>query len=245
MYQHYIFTATSYTRHKRAAYDLVLTEEQLDQAQGIGAEIEQRNIHSIPTSLHVKEIDSPSIEALKKTDPYFKNVYFCSSVDEFMKYVEADLELNSVDVAKYILSLLDTSKLKLQKLVCLSYAAYLQKTGKSLFTDKIYTFQYGPVAKDLYDATKKFKDEYLRNLLISDFDDHTFVQMDCRFARAEDGFLKTQVIQEVLNKFGSMSAKELVDFTHRDGSPWSVAYDKTSWKEITDNLILSGNDSLI
>ncbi len=239
MYRHYIFTATSYTKHRRVAIEVVVGEcEQNQHAKEVHREIMGRNIHSVPVSLHVKDLASAETEDVKKSDPYFEKVYFCKSVDEFMEYVNADLQLSSIDIAAYILSRMDAGKLKLQKLVYLCYEAYLKQTGQQLFDDGIYAFQYGPVAEDFYYQTRDYKDEDLRDKLITDFDDHTPTVKDCRMARAEDGLTKMAVIKEVLQKYGDLSAHELVALTHQPGTAWETAYDGTTWKRIPDSLIL-------
>lgn len=239
MYFHYIFTATSYTRHKRAAYDLVLQKDQIYQAKSVRQEIKNRNIYSIPTSLHIKEIDSAKSEDLMKEDPYFEGIHFCKSLDEFMEFLQADLDLSSSDIGKYILSRIDGTKLKIQKLLYLCYRRYFKKKNQPLFTDKIYAFEYSPIAEDFYNLTKDYHDELMRDKIIPDFDSHTPIQQDCRIARAQDGLLKFQVILDVLDEYGEMSAAELVDLTHQPDSAWSCTYDGRPWREIPDSVILN------
>lgn len=239
MYFHYIFTATSYTRHKRAAYDLVLQKDQIYQAKSVRQEIKNRNIYSIPTSLHIKEIDSAKSEDLMKEDLYFEGIHFCKSLDEFMEFLQADLDLSSSDIGKYILSRIDGTKLKIQKLLYLCYRRYLKMKNQPLFTDKIYAFKYGPIAEDFYNLTKDYHDELMRDKIIPDFDSYTPIQQDCRIARAQDGVLKSQVILDVLDEYGEMSAAELVDLTHQPDSAWSCTYDRRPWREIPDSVILN------
>lgn len=94
-------------------------------------------------------------EAVCKADYFFKDVKVIEDVETFIKLINEDRTLQGIDVAKYILSKITCTQLKLQKLVYLCFADYLCETGKELFTDKIYAFKYGPVVETVY---KKYKE---------------------------------------------------------------------------------------
>lgn len=238
VFTHYILTATSYSKHTRVAFDLAVSDEEKAPDLRLLEEVKARNTHGLPTSFHMKSIEDASIEKLIETDPYFEGVHFCKSVDEFIAYLESDLCTSSKDIGKYILSMVDCSKLKLQKLVYYCYAEYLKKTGRKLFKDPVYAFQYGPVSEDLYRATTSYDREMLRKAFLPDFDEKSHLVCECRMARTEDGKTKILVIQDVVDRYGDLSAEDLVNMTHRPGSPWSRSWKNQMWTPITDSTIL-------
>lgn len=238
MFTHFIVTATSYSQHKRVAFDKVISEDEIQPDLSFIEDIRKRNIDNIPTSFHMKSVEGSSITDLIELDPYFSDVHFCRTVDEFIKYLFSDLETTSIDIGKYILSNIDCDALKLQKLTYLCYADYLSKTGKKLFKDPIFAFKHGPVCKSLYEAAKGNKGAYLRYKLLPEFDEKSQTVEECRLMRCKDGFSKIASIKETLSKFKSMNKDQLIDLTHTPGSPWDLSYIKdVNWQPISDECI--------
>jgi len=91
-----------------------------------------------------------------KSDYFFKDVVVVKNIEKFIKLINNDRELIGIDVAKYILSKIKCSHLKLEKLVYMCFAEYLCNTGKELFKDKIYAYKFGPVVKSVYDKYRKY-----------------------------------------------------------------------------------------
>jgi len=58
-----------------------------------------------------------------------------------------------------------------------------------------------------------------------------------RILFAEAGNSKLQSIDQTIEKYGKFTASELVNLTHRAGTPWESIYDGTSFQCITDELI--------
>ena len=130
-------------------------------------------------------------------------------------------------MARYILSKVKCTHLKLQKLVYLCYADYICNTGKELFTDKIFAFKYGPVVETVYQEYKKYgyKDIKDEN---EDIDNKNITEMPTRsrILVAEEGTEKVSSIDKTLEKYGGLSSSELVDITHRENTPWKMTYKK-------------------
>lgn len=74
-----------------------------------------------------------------------------------------DRDLIGIDVSSYILSKVKCSHLKLEKLVYMCYADYLCKYNEKLFTDKILTYQYGPIVETVYNKYKNSGKKILKN----------------------------------------------------------------------------------
>ena len=115
--------------------------------------------------------------------------------------------------------------MQLVKLTYIAHGFALAVLDRDLFDDKIEAWKYGPVIPNLYHATKKFG----RNPIgFSMIDDAEIDLPDdvCDF------------LEEVFNKYGSLSGIQLSDLTHRIGSPWHQVYQgDRRGLEIPDDLI--------
>lgn len=118
---------------------------------------------------------------------------------------------------------------KLHKLLYIVYGTYLVLKGKTLFDnedDKPACFEHGPLFKSVQREYKKgllnLKNKY------NDIEDND----------VED--ILINIINQAIDRFGSYSAIDLSNWTHRDGSAWSKAEkeDSYNWGNIIkDNYI--------
>jgi uncharacterized phage-associated protein len=244
MFFHCILTAQSYTQKKRMAIDIVMEPgHYTDEFEAVKHKVDEANIHSLPTSVHMKTVDGPAVSDLKKADPYFEGVEFYDSVDAFIEDLRSDEDLSSLDIAKYILAKLDCSHLKLEKLVYYCYADYLTRTGKKLFQDQIFAFKYGPIAHDVYTKCKSISeleyDKPLRESVLPSFGDRTETIYESRILHSKDGVKVLSSIDDTLKKYADLSANTLVRLTHKEDSPWANAYvPGINWMPINDAFIL-------
>ena len=151
--------------------------------------------------------------------------------------MKKDSQITALDVSKFLLSLKSMTNLKLQKMIYLVYAEYLDKTGKKLFKDDIIAFKYGPVVPSVYEY---YKDNGRNNIQV-DKDEEIFAQeitlpmVLARFLQSLDEKNVIDSIQSTFEKYGQLTAGELVAITHRKGTPW----DHTNINDIiTDENIL-------
>lgn len=107
----------------------------------------------------------------------------------------------------------DLTNLKLQKILYFAQIMYMKENdGRTLFSDEIQAWQYGPVVPSVY--------EWLRGcgaFVISDFD----VELDDTSTLADN--IKS-FLDRVWNKFQGVSAWGLVQRTHKKGTPWDEVY---------------------
>jgi len=130
-------------------------------------------------------------------------------------------KLSALDVANYVISLASTNvigdngevegvtNLKLQKILYFIEAYSLSVNGKSLFSDSIEAWEYGPVIPNVY---HQFKSQGSSPII----DKNVTVKMDKKTADLISG------VWETFNKY---SASRLVDITHRH-DPWKKTYEK-------------------
>lgn len=96
--------------------------------------------------------------------------------------------------------------LKLQKLLYFSEAWFQALKNKELFSEKIEAWAHGPVVREVFTV---FKDSGWNSLVATD----ATVSVD---AETEE------VLRQVLDAYGELSAKTLEHMTHQD-KPWKDA----------------------
>ncbi|WP_165329061.1 Panacea domain-containing protein [Streptococcus tangpeifui] len=238
MVQHIIAIASSYRLGKRIAWHYtadVISKDVLTELRDKTDRLLGRPDYVI----HKLTTDSKDWSSVVNKDSFFADLEVYDSLDDFLQVVAADKEITALDIAKYLLSVLPMSNLKLQKMIYLVYADYLTKTGKRLFEDKIIAMQYGPVIPTVYDNYKGNGKEEIAEAS----DDKTDVHLDgitvpltlAKMLQADDNQTILASIKATLEIFGKKSAGQLVDITHRAESPWSQV---RLFDEITDNIIL-------
>lgn len=223
MVTHFIFLSSSYSLGTRIALDYIITDSSIQEELKKHLEkIIKECGKDVSISTHMIQADDESWNSVCIADHFFKDVKVIDSLDKFIKLIKKDRKLEGIDVAKYILSKIKCTQLKLQKLVYLCFADYLCDTGKELFTDKIFAFKYGPVVDTVY---KKYKTYGYKPIdeETKDIESNSISEMPSksRILFAEDGTEKMISIDKTLKKYGSLSASELVDLTHREKAPWS------------------------
>lgn len=110
------------------------------------------------------------------------------------------------------------TNLKLQKLLYLAHGYSLIREGRALIKGGFEAWAYGPVSRTAYNAFKKFDD-----LPISErarkFDpiNQRHSEIDVEIEQAA-----VFIVEEVVRYFGSWHEFDLVEFTHRPGTPWDI-----------------------
>lgn len=112
------------------------------------------------------------------------------------------------------------TNLQLQKLTYVCHGLSLAHFHRPLIIDDVFAWQYGPVVPSVYFRFKS----YGPNII----------------SESSDVILDTQsdsIINEVVTELGHLSGSQLVELTHRPGSPWYQIWDGTHHKIIPDNVI--------
>ena len=237
--KHYIIMSSSYTDGTRVALDI--TEDSLLNGAAIAEiiqKIRQLCDKDIPLSTHLIETDSAEWASVPEYDPFFKGVEPALSVEDFASRIKKGRLLSGLDVANYILTKVSCTHLSLEKLVYFAYADYLCSHPGRLFEDRIFAFTHGPVIESVYQTYKRSGYEYVQPK--EDSSVRTSVgEMPARsrILFAMDGAEKLLSIDKTLKTYGRYTAGELVELTHRPGSPWAHVDSTKSYQVISDELI--------
>lgn len=237
---HYIILGSSYNTGRRIAMDIVSEKDNIDEKlinetkDYIFSSCIMNSIstHVIPTNGH-------SFTSVQRYDKYFENVTLIDTKEEFVDLINRDRYLSGVDVAKYIISREKCTHLKIEKLTYLCYAEYLCQSNKKLFNDTIYAYEKGPIVKSVYDKYKKTKGLLREDNKSKYSNENIHLAVRSRILASEDGVEMLSSIDKTIDKYGKLSANELVELTHRDNSPWEkCGSGKEKYKEILDDIIL-------
>lgn len=223
MITHFIFMSSSYSLGKRIALDFIISEEDIKEIlrkylDRIIAECGK----DVSVSTHMIQSEDTSWSSVCNADHFFKDVYVVNDIDKFIQLIKKDRQLEGIDIAKYILSKVQCTQLKLQKLVYLCFADYLCDTGKKLFTDAIYAYKYGPVVDSVYQKYKKYGYKPIEEEKGNIYTNVSEMPAKSRILFAEDGTEKIISIDNSLEKYGNLTASQLVELTHRANTPWKV-----------------------
>ena len=117
MVTHFIFMSSSYSLGTRIALDFIVKDEsiQLKLKKDLDKIIEVCG-KDVSISTHMIQAEDETWKSVCKADHFFKNVKVIESLDEFIELIQKDRKLEGIDVAKYILSKITCTQLKLQKL---------------------------------------------------------------------------------------------------------------------------------
>ena len=116
--------------------------------------------------------------------------------------------------------------MQLVKLTYIAHGWALAVLNRDLFPDRIEAWKYGPVIPSLYHATKNFGASVIPKELI-DTEKQNSVDADT-FAFLED----------VVKKYGDLSAYSLSSLTHQTGTPWDQVFvENVKSIEIPDEII--------
>lgn len=146
------------------------------------------------------------------------------------------IAMRSIDVANLLIdkyaSQMRITNLTLNKYVYFAQVESLKKNiQKPLFSDDIEAWQYGPVEPLVYRAFKQYGRQPIGHpegpLITSDNPGYEYAIMN---------------IDAVIRKYGSLTAFDLVSYTHRPGGAWAKVYDSQHAKRITVTDIINSDD---
>ena len=152
-----------------------------------------------------------------------------------------DMEVDALAVANYFIDLsrrdrVDLHLLGLVKRVYIAHGFSLALTGQSLLNprfDRAEAWKYGPVIPSVYHTFKHNRRNPIReHAVVSQWN---FDKKEEVFNTPEltDPIAKT-IVEAVWKRYLNVSDGELIDLTHREGTPWSMSYEPQQNNEIPD-----------
>lgn len=132
------------------------------------------------------------------------------------------------------------SQMKLQKLVYFAHGYYLAFTELPLIEDPVEAWKFGPVIRSLYREFARFgSDEITEPATV--FDGTSLEERKIKIEDYPDFATNEYVdglISEVWRVYKDLSAVQLSNLTHQEGTPWAETWDgETRYLKIPTNRI--------
>jgi len=119
---------------------------------------------------------------------------------------------------------IDLSKTKLLKLVYLLEETTVRKCARPFLNLDFEVWKLGPVAKDLFSDLSSTQQCMLKDYVRTKIGEEgrTYVTAIKDFEDDEFSDMELSILDDVIERFGQLSAKELVELTHSPHSPWTI-----------------------
>ena len=135
------------------------------------------------------------------------------------------------------------SKTKLLKLLYILDEISIKKTGIPFLNLKYKVWKFGAVAEEIFiDLSSEIT--LLSKYIEKDANSNSF-KAKIDFSDDEFSDNDLQIMDDVIEKFGKKTTKELIDYTHREKSLWYNAAKKHSVLELLQKEEISNTDFLI
>ena len=119
----------------------------------------------------------------------------------------------------------ELTPLQVIKLVYLCQGWSLALLDKSLFRQNVEAWMFGPVVKDIYDDTKKYIDQPVKQYLRA------------RGDKLDDKSI--ELITAVYNEYKMYNGPQLIRITHKRNSPWAKIWrNKETKRDIIPNTLI-------
>lgn len=150
---------------------------------------------------------------------------------------------NALSVANYFIDLAKKegnplTQLGLMKRVYIAHGFSLAINDKSLLDDrfdKVEAWKYGPVIPSVYHSFKMFRSNPItEKTVVVEWDDQKcesiFITPDLEDQKDKE------IVEMVWKRYHDFTDQEMVDLTHRKGTPWSVCYVPNQNRPIPDEI---------
>lgn len=139
------------------------------------------------------------------------------------------------------------TQMHLQKLTYIAHGWNWAINGEPLVSDDIEAWSFGPVVRDLYEHTKFFGSQPIDRPITPD--DSQVARFFGKTGNAAPYTAKLtdrerQVIRQVWERYGRLSAIRLSELTHQPGTPWFQAFQRGRNAQIDEEAIRLHYDAL-
>ena len=137
------------------------------------------------------------------------------------------------------------SKTKLLKLLYILDEISIKKCGLPFLNLKYKVWKFGPVSEELFiDLSSETK--LLDKFIFKNSDEGiSHIVPKIQFSDSEFSDNDIELMDFVIAKYGSLSAKELISYTHRVNSPWYNTAKQYSVLELLENEAINNTELLI
>lgn len=135
------------------------------------------------------------------------------------------------------------SKTKLLKLLYILDEISIKKSGIPILNLKYKVWKFGPVSEELFIDLSS--EPYLLEKYIDRDSEGNYIVSKVKFN--EDQFSENEIdlMNFIIEKYGSKTGKELISYTHRINSPWYNTAKENSVLELLENETINNTEFII
>lgn len=163
----------------------------------------------------------------------------------YIKFNETQLEKIGQTVVYLSKHIPQLSKTKLLKLLYILDEISIKRSGIPFLNLKYKVWKFGPVSEELFidlSSEPKLLGRYIEK---NSEDGVNFVVPAVDFNDDEFSDNEIELMDLVINKFGTQTGKDLVSYTHRTNSPWYNTAKDNDVLELLENEIINNTEYLI
>lgn len=136
------------------------------------------------------------------------------------------------------------SKTKLLKLLYILDEISIKKSGIPLLNLKYKVWKFGPVSEELF-IDLSTEPNLLSKFITLSQDQGNYIKAKQAFVDDEFSDNDIELIDHVVEKYGNLSGRELVSYTHRINSPWYNTAKEHSVLELLTNEKINNTEYVI
>lgn len=155
------------------------------------------------------------------------------------------METDAISIANYFIDKSKTDNceggltlLRLVKYVYISYGFALAILGKSIINerfDKVEAWRYGPVIPSVYHSFKHNENKVIKEKSQVLCHESTSGELHFTTPKLEDNDIKA-ILDMVWKRYKDVTAGDLIDLLHKDGTPWKFCYKPGMNKDIPEGI---------
>ena len=137
------------------------------------------------------------------------------------------------------------SKTKLLKLLYILDEISIKRSGIPILNLKYKIWKFGPVSEDIFielSSEPSFLKPYFLKKIAGD---NSYIEANGQFIDDEFSQNDLDLLDYVIIEFGGKSAKELINYTHRENSPWYNSAKKNLVLELLQNEQINNTEFIV
>ena len=137
------------------------------------------------------------------------------------------------------------SKTKLLKLLYILDEISIKRSGIPILNLKYKIWKFGPVSEDIFvelSSEPSFLKPYFIKKIVGD---NSYIEANGQFIDDEFSQNDMDLLDYVITEFGGKSAKELINYTHRENSPWYNSAKKNLVLELLQNEQINNTEFIV
>lgn len=161
----------------------------------------------------------------------------------YIQFSNDQLEKVGNAVVYFATAIPELSKTKLLKLLYILDEISIKRSGIPILNLKYKVWKFGPVSEELFidlSSEPTLLDKYIHRE-----NDGNYIKPKISFCDDEFSDNDIELIDFVIEKFGNMSAKDLVSYTHRINSPWYNTAKENSVLELLEQELINNTEYII